>query len=79
MQLSLSHLVVIKLLLPLPLRTLLLLTPPLLLIQLLLTQLPLLLTQLLLSNAKHDVKKREKMTAGPQAWRFFYYIVDSCY
>ena len=54
-------------------------TPPLLLIQLLLTQLPLLLTQLLLSNAKHDVKKREKMTAGPQAWRFFYYIVDSCY
>ena len=59
---------VTKLLLLLPLRTLLLLIQPLLLTQLLLKLKLLLTPQLLLSNVKHDVKK--KMTAGPQAWRF---------
>jgi hypothetical protein len=53
------------------LRTQLLLTPlwliPLLLI-------PLLLTQLLLSNQKARIEKKREMTAGPQAWRFYFCI-----
>jgi hypothetical protein len=76
LQLSLSHLVVTKLLLPLPLRTLLLLTP-LWLTPLLLTQLPLLLTQPLLSNCKaRREKKRENDRWASGLAVFFYYLVE---